>query len=193
MRPGDPIGGLNSRPGFGLIAPGGRIVPSGLSEGYASMQDITDLQRRLTGALERIGAGLEALGPGPGAGPDPAQLLADLEAEREMTARLQLAQEGREARVAEVEAELGQARELLAAVEEDRGRLRTLSESLRATCEKLREVNARGVADPELVNHAMGTEIEALRTMRDSDRAELDAILGLLTPVTDAEEARQDA
>ena len=168
------------------------------------MQDITELQRRLTGALDRIGTGLEGLGPAtePAAGidgPDPedhARLVADLESERELTSQLQerlrATKERQETHAAEIEGELAAAREALAGVEADRNRLRAAADALRETCERLREVNARGVADAHLVNNAMTTELDALRTIRESDRAELDAIVRLLADATDTREAPQD-
>lgn len=175
------------------------------------MQDITELQRRLTGALERIGHGLEALGPvappAPDAGPagsDPSDLEAALAAERELTAqleeRIRTTRDRFETRAADADKELRDVHALLAAVEADRNRLKLVAEALSATCEQLRDVNAKGVADPDLLNDAMTAEIDALRTMRDSDRGELAAIIQLLdgadadegTGVHNHEEVRQD-
>ena len=176
------------------------------------MQDITELQRRLSGALERIGHGLERLGavappvPEPQAapGPDPADLEAALASERELTAQLQerirATRERSDSRVAENEKELRDVHALLAAVESDRNRLKAIAETLSETCSQLRELNAKGVADAHVVNHAMTTEIDALRIMRDSDRSELDSIVRMLgdaddhdeTSVHSHEEVRQD-
>jgi hypothetical protein len=78
------------------------------------MDDLNDLERRLVTALDRIGAGVAALAvredppePGPDL-PDPTLLMAQLEAEREVTAqleeRMRVLRERHEARVAELEA-----------------------------------------------------------------------------------------
>jgi len=171
------------------------------------MQDITELQRRLSGALERIGHGLEALGPvapdGAAAGPDPSELAAALAAEQDLTAqleeRIRATRDRFETRAAEADKELRDVHALLAAVESDRNRLKLVAETLTATCAQLRDLNAQGVADGDRVNDAMTAEIDALRTMRDSDRGELNAIIRLLdgagadakTPDSQ-EEVRQD-
>ena len=104
-----------------------------------------------------------------------------------------------ETRAAEADKELRDVHALLAAVESDRNRLKLVAETLTATCAQLRDLNAQGVADADRVNDAMTAEIDALRTMRDSDRGELNAIIRLLdgagadakTPDSQ-EEVRQD-
>ncbi len=144
------------------------------------MQDITELQARMDGALDRIAKGLAALGP---ATEGSSSLEGDLAAERELSAslqdRLRASRAEYEERIAAMEAELAETRRLLASVEEDRGRLRAASDTLRTTCERLRKAAAENI-DAELINGAMQTEIEALGAARRSDRAELDAIVSLL-------------
>ncbi len=148
------------------------------------MQDITDVQRRLSGALDRIDSGLDGLGPVDPSGYRAETLAAELETERDLTRQLQerlnRAEAEKGARAAAAEADLARARSSMAALEEDRERLQALSETLRATCETLRQAAAEGISDAGLVNDAMGQELEALATMRRSDRAELEAVIGLL-------------
>lgn len=171
------------------------------------MQDITELQQRLVTALDRIEADVEHLvrpapapepvpEPEPQDGPDADQLAADLASERELVQqleeRLRSTRDRQEARVAAAEAELETAHALLAELEEDRGRLKAMVEALRESCEALREANAQQAGDAELINTAMAAEIEALFTMRRSDRSELDAVLALFATPTESED-EQDA
>ncbi|MBJ3761871.1 hypothetical protein ILP92_03805 [Maribius pontilimi] len=175
------------------------------------MQDITELQRRLAAALERIGAGLDGLTAVPDAaeasedeGPqlDAGQLAADLEAERALVAqleeRLAANRDKSKATADNLQAKLDALQAQLSAMEEDRGRLKAVNDALRDSNQALREANEAGVGDGALINTAMQTELDALRQVRQSDRAELDAVLGLLAPAledvqTQDEEAEQDA
>lgn len=158
------------------------------------MQDIGELERRITAALDRIGgglAGLERLRPAPEPDPpsdlpDAETLVAELAAEREVVAQLEeriRVLRGREEESgAATDKGAEQMRELVSALEGDRARLKKVNEALRNANQALREANAAGLADPHLVNTSVLTELEALRALRDSDRAELDQILGELAP-----------
>lgn len=166
------------------------------------MADISELQTRLSRALDRVAAGLERLAPDPdakGEAADPlvraqseiARLTEEIEGERDASAqlreRIRASRERHDARVAEVEAELARAQAILAATEEDRGRLKALVTQLTETCEGLHQSAADGGATGAEVNAAMAIELEALRTLRQSDRAEIDAILRLLGEEADAD------
>ncbi|SFP27883.1 hypothetical protein [Tranquillimonas alkanivorans] len=160
------------------------------------MKDITELERRITAALDRIGAGVEGLSrsaPAPAPSDDEGQttavLQAELEAERETTAQLEervrAIQERQDTRVVQLEAELAAAMERLDRVEADRRRIKRVNDELRGSNQALREANEAGLADAALVDQAMRTELDALRAMRDSDRAEMEEILADLAPALD--------
>lgn len=169
------------------------------------MNEFTELQQRLGSALERIEAGLAGLEP-PRAAPEPPEpsgptaeeLQAELEEERAVNAKLEARvlaiKERQETRVAGLERDLAEARRMLGALEPDRNRLKQVVDALRRSNTALREANRAGVAEPELIDEAMRTELEALRVERESDRAELDALLGALAPlITKEKEAPADA
>lgn len=85
-------------------------------------------------------------------------------------------------RLAALEEDLGQSR---AAAEEAKSQNRALRQSnqrLNASLASLREAGVAGV-EPHLLNHAMMSELEALRTLRTSDKAEMEEILGALRPL----------
>ncbi|RVT84518.1 hypothetical protein DXV76_12620 [Rhodobacteraceae bacterium CCMM004] len=166
------------------------------------MMDITELQRRITAALDRIGAGVDVL-ERPVAAPDPApqddgpsaaEVQAELEAERELTAQLEervrAIKARQDGRVTQLENDLETARRVVAELEEDRARLKRVNAALRETSQALREANAAGLADADLVNGALRGELEALTAARDSDRAEMEQILGALAPLVDGGEER---
>jgi len=150
------------------------------------MTEITDLQARITAALDRIGTGLEGLGPGGGAddSAEVARLTEALEEERTANAQLEervrTIKEKQDGTVQVLADEVERLRALLAAEEETVARLSRVNGELRANNTALREAIANGVAEPHLVNKSMMVELEALRTAQEADRAELDAVLGEL-------------
>lgn len=150
------------------------------------MTDITDLQARITAALDRIGAGLEGLSPGGGArdSAEIARLTQALEEERTANAQLEervrTIKEKQDSTVEVLAAEVERMGARIASAEETAARLSRVNAELRANNTALREAIARGVAEPHLVNKSMMVELEALRTAQAADRAELDAVLGEL-------------
>ncbi|SHI33163.1 hypothetical protein SAMN04488012_10143 [Palleronia salina] len=169
------------------------------------MQDVTELQRRITAALGRIGAGLDKLDaarpdPEPAdEGPSPELLAAqgELESERALNAqlqeRIQANRDRSEAQEEKLRAELEELRTLLRKTEEDRAQLKAVNDALRDSNAALREANEKAMGDDSLVNTALQTELDALRQVRASDRAELDAIVRLLEPALSETTATEEA
>lgn len=172
------------------------------------MNDITELEGRLAAALDRIGAGLDGLARvaaedddtgTPEAAADPAELEAlrrELEAEREVTAQLEervrAVRSAQDDRVAELEAALAASEARVAPLQEDRQRLKQVNKQLRNSNVALRKANAAGLADAELINHALEAELAGLRAAQQSDSEELDAIITDLAPLVKTAEG-QDA
>ncbi|TYB82819.1 hypothetical protein [Maritimibacter fusiformis] len=172
------------------------------------MSDITDLQSRITTALDRIGIGLDALvkAPEPGADSDEViGLRAALEEERtanaQLEARVLAIKEKQDGTVRALSNEVDRLRGLLEAEEAAIARLTRVNAELRANNAALREAIAEGVAEPHLVNKSMMAELDALRAAQDADRTEVDAVLGevsrLIEDMTDrhaaAEQGAADA
>lgn len=166
------------------------------------MTDISDLQSRITAALDRIGQGLEALERpaetvAPAARDDSEEverLRAALEEERTANAQLEervLAIKEKQDRAVETLArEVERLRGLLEEEEAAISRLSRVNAGLRHNNVAMREAIAAGLAEPHLVNKSMMAELESLRAAQGADRAELDAVLGELGPLIAEARAR---
>lgn len=174
------------------------------------MQQIAELERRITAALERIGRGVEALSApdvasasaapgglavsGDGEG-EVARLIEALDEERmanaQLNERLKVVREKEAETQAGIAAKLAESGRQLEAYGAELTRLRRTVIQLNGELGKLREAAASGVAEPQLINRAMLAELEALRGSRASEAAELADIVAALNPLI--EEARADA
>lgn len=157
------------------------------------MSEIAELERRITAALERIGKGLEGLGRAAApageaiASDERAALQAALDAERDangkLTERLRALAEHDTARRVDLESQV----ERLTAQLDTQGlelqRMRKTVVQLRESLRGLTDAQVAGVTEPELLNKAMQTELEALRATRLTEVVELDAILAELQPL----------
>jgi hypothetical protein len=154
------------------------------------MQDITELEKRITAALERIGKGVDRLAtqPKPAAAPatpvSDSALRAQLEEEKSLTSQLQARLRAASAR--EAKGDLQEKVDRLTNELDVQGlelqRMRRVNATLREQLEALRTAQAAGVTDPGLINKAMATELEALRATRLTEMAEMDEILAALEP-----------
>jgi len=157
------------------------------------MQDITELEKRITAALERIGKGVDRLAAqprtapaaaAPAAPPSDAALRAQLEEEKSLTAQLQArlrAAKEREAK-GDLQEKVNRLTQELDVKGLELQRMRRVNASLREQLEALRTAAAAGVTEPGLINKAMATELETLRATRLTEIAEMDEILAALEP-----------
>jgi chromosome segregation ATPase len=150
------------------------------------MSDLSELEGRITAALERVGRGIEALSKQPEVPAldeaEVTRLKEALEAEKaandQLEERLRAVHDKHEGYLASLGARAGEA-------EAEVERLRKVNAKLRQTNRALRAANAEGLGDASLINDAMAAELDALRALRDSDRAELDGLIAELTPLTE--------
>lgn len=149
------------------------------------MEDISEFERRIAGALDRASQAMDKLGVGEGG--DSSELKAELEAERvanqQLEERVRAIKDKQETMVAGLEAEVARLKEALESRDAEVQQIRSVNEALRASNASLREANAQGVGNAELVNSAMVTELESLRAARAADRSEIEEILATLEPV----------
>ena len=160
------------------------------------MSDISLLEGRITAALDRIRRGVEWMDELAAAAPpiplDSAQtevtsLRIRLDEERTVNAQLEervrALKDRQDGRVAQLEAEVAESRARIAAADADVQGLRQTNADLRDIAAQLREALAQGVTEPQLINRAMLAELEALRTARAIDLAEVNAVLAELRPL----------
>lgn len=157
------------------------------------MQDITELEKRITTALERIGKGVDRLASqprqavtatAPAAAPSDSALRAQLEEEKSLTAQLQArlrAAKDREAK-GDLQEKVDRLTQDLDVQGLELQRMRRVNASLREQLEALRTAAASGATEPALINKAMAAELEALRATRLTEMAEMDEILAALEP-----------
>ncbi len=159
------------------------------------MQDIAELERRITAALDRIGLGLDRMPVGVASArttPDDAQakelarVQAALDEERMVTAQLNERLKSVKDKEALLRAELDEKCQRLTRQLDTQGlelqRMRKSAVQLREQLREIREAQLRDT-DPHLVNKAMLTELEALRATRMTEMAEMDELIAELSPL----------
>jgi hypothetical protein len=160
------------------------------------MQDITELEQRITAALERIGKGVDRLStagrdrpvpaPAPAvtAAPVDVALRAQLEEEKTLTAQLQ--ERLRTAKDRDLKGDMQEKVDRLTQQLDVQGlelqRMRRTAAALRDQLAQLRQAQMAGVTEPQLINRALSAEIDALRATRMTEMAEMDEILAALEP-----------
>ena len=163
------------------------------------MSDITELEGRITAALDRIRRGVDAAGASPAPAPpvhNPSEL-ADLrallaqekDANAQLEARVSALKDHQDGKINDMPGVVEGYR--TTAVRSDRNlqRLRQVNAELRDINDQLRKAVGENVAEPHLINKAMLAELEALRASRAADIAEVDAVLNELKPLISEEGA----
>jgi chromosome segregation ATPase len=148
------------------------------------MNEIAELERRITAALERIGQGIEGLRPPAEDDEAGAGMQAELEAERVATARLaaQIAEmgEGRQSAVAQLEHRLGALVAQIDAHAVEIARLKRANRELVDALRVLREANPASVVQADA---SLQAEVTSLRAERRAEVAQIDEILAELRPL----------
>lgn len=159
------------------------------------MDDVTELERRIMYALERIGAAVDQWPAGTVAGGpavadtsiDVDVLKAELEAERsanaQLTERVRAIKDKQENMVATLERRAARLSEQLDQLGAELQRQRRLNADLTRVNQALSDAARGGVSDPGLLNDALRTEVEALRAARAGEMAEVAEILSELKPL----------
>lgn len=158
------------------------------------MSDISQFETRISSALERIGRAValaeeradSAVSDEGGIASE--EMVAEvgrlneaLEHEKDnnaqMEERVRAIHEKQQSFVASLEEEVEQLRRQLMDHDGEMQKMRSVNAQLRANNTQLREANAEGVSDPNLVNVALMGELDAIKVVRDADALELDVIL----------------
>ncbi|MBC7153331.1 MAG: hypothetical protein H5U19_01635 [Rhodobacteraceae bacterium] len=162
------------------------------------MNEITELEHRIAAALERIGAGLDAIGSAGSAakapdgakdasGDEVARLREALEAERaanaQLNERVRAIRERQETTVAGLERKLERMTRQLDAQGIELQRMKKAGIGLREAQRALREAHEAGLSEPHLINKSMLAELESLRAARQAEAVEIAEILEELSPL----------
>ncbi|MGY6696996.1 MAG: hypothetical protein ACXIUW_13375 [Roseinatronobacter sp.] len=160
------------------------------------MSNVSDLERRLSRALDRIARSAERIATVP-QGRDTASELNDLrtalEAERTKTAqlseRLGVAKQRQESSFSSLERKLARMTEQLDLQSLEMLRLKKANTKLIEANRQLRESHEVQVIEPSTINRSLIAELEALRAERAAEAAELEDVLGELKPLISPEDA----
>ena len=167
-------------------------------------QDIAELERRLSKALERIGGALEGMSRvptgesvaeeanAPADTGETAALKQALEEERlanaQLEERLKRLKIRSESAGGSLQKELDETKAAMRKLDADLQRLRRANDDLRAAAEELRTAAMENAADPHLINKSMLAELEALRAQRAADAGEAEAVLAAIKPLFEGAE-----
>ncbi len=174
------------------------------------MSQIDDHEQRLAAALARIAAAAARLAePPPDAQvqrteePDSAaevevarllRQLDEVQAENaDLAARVGAVRDRQAVAVATLAARIASLTQQIDSQGIEVQRLRMVNVQLREALRSLREALTEGAADAGQINRAMQAEIEAMRTARQIEASELDALLAALEPHLAAAEAQGPA
>ncbi len=169
------------------------------------MQEIAELERRITAALERIGRGVANLPTAPiaveselplsMAEAELARLTEALDEERmanaQLNERLRMVRDKEAGEKLALQSQVESLTAQLEAQATELNRLRRTVDQMNGEMSDLRDVAQLGVTEPEHINKAMLAELEALRAARASEAEELAEIVAALNPLI--AEARHDA
>ena len=148
------------------------------------MEDFSEFERRIAAALDRTSQAMDQLSAGEG---DSAGLKSELEAERvanqQLEERVRAIKEKQETMLNQLEEDVTRLKEALATRDAEVQQIKAVNDALRGSNTALREANAKGLGDADLVNASMVTELESLRAARAADRSEIEEILAALEPV----------
>lgn len=155
------------------------------------MQELEELERRISAALERIGAGIDAIPTMPAENPLQAALEEERMVNAQLAERLKVVKDRDASRIGALEEQVEALTRHLDVQGLELQRMKKTTGHLREALRSLREAQAEGVADPQLLNRSMVVELEALRAARAAETAEVEEILTALEPLI--AEGRQDA
>ena len=162
------------------------------------MTEISELEGRISAALDRIRSGVSALenkavatGDAPAAAPAGddrvAQLEAELAAQKDVNAQLEervkVLKSRQDTVIAELNSGSERAKEQLQSFEADLEKLREENAALRDVSENLRKAAEADGIDAAMINRAMQAELDALRALRAAEAAEVATILAELKPL----------
>ncbi|TQM93394.1 MAG: hypothetical protein EA338_05330 [Roseinatronobacter sp.] len=160
------------------------------------MSNVSDLERRLGRALDRIAKSAQKLDAAPSKPADNTELeelRRQLEAERaknaQLSERVNAVRQRQEGSFATLERRLARMTEQLDLQSLEMLRLKKANTKLIEANRQLREGSEAKVIEPSTINRSLLAELEALRAERAAEMAEMEDVLGELKPLISSEDA----
>jgi uncharacterized protein YhaN len=160
------------------------------------MSNVSDLERRLSRALDRIAKLAEVLpakSPQASISANQDTLRKELDAERvksaQLSERLSTLRQRQESSFATLERRLARMTEQLDLQSLEMLRLKKANTKLIDANRQLREGHEAQVIEPSTINRSLIAELEALRAERAAEAAEMEDVLGELKPLISQEDA----
>jgi hypothetical protein len=158
------------------------------------MSNVSDLERRLGRALDRIAKSAVALSAAqPAENTDLDDLRRQLDAERakntQLSERVNAVRQRQESSFATLERRLARMTEQLDLQSLEMLRLKKANTKLIEANRQLREGHEAQVIEPSAINRSLVAELEALRAERAAEMAEMEDVLGELKPLISSEDA----
>ena len=156
------------------------------------MSDISELERRITAALDRVGSAVDRMAAG-GGGADSAALSDQLAEERtanaQLEARVQAIKDKQETTVAGLESDVARLKAALLRRDSELQAARATNAALRDNNASLRTAATAHLEDADAVTASLESELLALQNDRAAEKAEVDEILSSLSPMLNGENA----
>lgn len=160
------------------------------------MSNVSDLERRLGRALDRIAKSAQKLGSAPAKPAETTELddlRRQLEAERSKNAqlsdRVNAVRNRQEGSFATLERRLARMTEQLDLQSLEMLRMKKANTKLIEANRQLREGSEAKIIEPSTINRSLLAELEALRAERAAEIAEMEDVLGELKPLISSEDA----
>jgi DNA repair exonuclease SbcCD ATPase subunit len=152
------------------------------------MSDISELESRITAALDRIAWSVEngldqPASPATAAPLGDSDIAEDLEIERATNQKLSAASAENMAQIERLEVRVTRLADKLEQTEAENKRLENVIETLSENNDALREANAAYQGDANSAEAGANAQLDHLRALRDADRGELDDIMAELAPI----------
>ncbi len=155
------------------------------------MSDISELESRITAALDRIAWSVEngldqpatATAAQTPATADGGELAEELEIERATNQKLSAAREQHVAQIERLEVRVTRLTDRLEQTDAENKRLENVIETLSQNNNTLREANAAYQGDAGTADAGANAQLEHLRALREADRGELNDIMAELAPI----------
>ena len=150
------------------------------------MSDISELEGRITAALDRIAWSVENAAAPASEAPTvsgDSDLIEELEIEKATNERLSAMREKHVAQIERLEIRVTRLSERLQQSETEEARLQSVIEELSANNAQLREANAAYQDAAEAADAGLAAQLEHLTKLRQGDLAELDDIMAELGPL----------